>query len=209
MASNCQATSVDVESKWLGYYQWTSKSSQPWETLSKTVEFFQAEGVEPQQAVDLGCGVGKDTAFLIENGWKVVAVDGESLAQEYLFAKIPESKKDDVTFVVSTYEDFIFSQEVQIVNASYALPFCSPAHFEDVMQRITSAIAVGGRFCGHFFDPKDTWATDESMVFLDEEQINKHFKDFKIEFFNEVEKDGVSGSGPKHWHVFDIIAKKV
>jgi SAM-dependent methyltransferase len=208
MSSNVQ-TNTDVESKWLGYYQWTSKSSQPWETLSQTVELFQEEGIEPQLAVDLGCGVGKDTSFLIEKGWKVIAVDAESVAQDFLLAKVPESKRDNVSFVVSTYENFIFPNEVQIVNASYALPFCSPENFDDVMQRITSAITAGGRFCGHFFGPNDTWATDSSMVFLDKEQVEKYFKDFKIEYFKEEEKDGISGSGPKHWHVHHIIATKV
>lgn len=154
--NSLQQTTVDLESKWLGYYQWTSKSSQPWETLAKTIELFQDEQVEPQLAVDLGCGVGKDTAFLVEKGWKVIAIDAESVAQDFLFAKVPESKKDDVTFVTSTYQDFVFPHEVQIINASYALPFCSPDNFDDVMERITSAISIGGRFCGHFFGPKDT-----------------------------------------------------
>ncbi|EFB42334.1 MULTISPECIES: class I SAM-dependent methyltransferase [Parachlamydia] len=207
--NSLQQTTVDLESKWLGYYQWTSKSSQPWETLAKTIELFQDEQVEPQLAVDLGCGVGKDTAFLVEKGWKVIAIDAESVAQDFLFAKVPESKKDDVTFVTSTYQDFVFPHEVQIINASYALPFCSPDNFDDVMERITSAISIGGRFCGHFFGPKDTWAEDSSMVFLDKEQVGKYFKDFKIEYFKEEEKDGISGSGPKHWHVHHIIAKKV
>ena len=31
---------------------------------------------------------------------------------------------------------------------------------------------------------------------------------FEIESFQEEEKDGPSGSGPKHWHVFHITARK-
>lgn len=206
--NNLQQTN-DSESEWFGYYQWTSKSSEPWETLSKTVELFQDEQVEPRLAVDLGCGVGKDTVFLVKNGWKVIAVDAESVARDFLFAKVPESKKEDVTFVVSTYQNFLFPHNAQLINASYALPFCHPDHIDNVMERITSAISIGGRFCGHFFGPKDSWATDKSMVFFEKEQVGNYFKDFKIEYFKEEEKDDISGTGSKHWHLHHIIAKKV
>jgi SAM-dependent methyltransferase len=209
MDLNYQPENTYLESEWLGYYKWTNESSEPWETLYKTVEFFQEEKIEPQVALDLGCGVGTDTAFLVENGWKVIAVDAESIAQDFLFAKVPEAKRNDITFVTSTYENFIFPQEIQIINASFALPFCRPEYFEDVMLQITSSISVGGRFCGHFFGPNDTWATDTSMVFLDNEQIIEYFRDFNIEYFKEEEKDDVSGSGFKHWHIYHIIAKKI
>lgn len=209
MSSNLQAINSNSESKWLGYYQMTSKSTKPRETLAKTVDLFQNEQVKPLQAVDLGCGVGKDTSHLVQNGWKVVAVDAESIAQDFLLEKIPESKREEVTFVTSTYENFLFPHDVQVINASYALPFCSPDNFDDVMTRIKSAISLGGRFCGQFFGPKDTWGTNKAMSFHTKEQIEECFKGFKIEFFEEEEEDGMSGSGPKHWHVFHIVAQKV
>ena len=48
------------------------------------------------------------------------------------------------------------------------------------------------------------------MVFLSKEQVLELFKEsFDIIEFNEVEKDGKTGLGKiKHWHTFDIIAKK-
>ena len=47
------------------------------------------------------------------------------------------------------------------------------------------------------------------MTFLSKEQIINLFKDFDIIEFKESEKDGKTGIGKfKHWHTFDIIAKK-
>ena len=48
------------------------------------------------------------------------------------------------------------------------------------------------------------------MVFLTKEQVLILFKDtFEIIEFNEVEKDGKTGLGKiKHWHIYNIIAKK-
>ena len=48
------------------------------------------------------------------------------------------------------------------------------------------------------------------MTFLTKEQVLDLFKDFEIIEFKENEKDGKTGLGKiKHWHTFNVIAKKV
>ena len=48
------------------------------------------------------------------------------------------------------------------------------------------------------------------MVFFSKEQVLELFKkSFDIIKFDEVEKDGKTGLGKmKHWHIYNIIAKK-
>ena len=47
------------------------------------------------------------------------------------------------------------------------------------------------------------------MVFLSREQVLNLFTEFEIIDFQENERDGKTGLGKiKHWHTFDIIAKK-
>ena len=48
------------------------------------------------------------------------------------------------------------------------------------------------------------------MVFLSKKQVLDLFKDsFEIIYFNEIEKNEKTGLGKmKHWHIYDIIAKK-
>ena len=58
---------------------------------------------------------------------------------------------------------------------------------------------------------RDSWVNiTEQMVFLSKEQVLELFKDsFEIIEFNEVEKDGKTGLGKmKHWHIYNVIAKK-
>ena len=58
---------------------------------------------------------------------------------------------------------------------------------------------------------RDSWVNiKEQMVFLSKEQVLELFKDsFEIIEFNEVEKDGKTGLGKmKHWHTYNVIAKK-
>lgn len=48
------------------------------------------------------------------------------------------------------------------------------------------------------------------MVFLSKEQVLSLFENFEIIQLEENEKDGKTGLGKiKHWHTFDIIAKKI
>ena len=47
------------------------------------------------------------------------------------------------------------------------------------------------------------------MVFLSKEQVINLFNEFEIIEFQEIEKDGKTALGKiKHWHLFNIIAKK-
>lgn len=48
------------------------------------------------------------------------------------------------------------------------------------------------------------------MVFLTKEQVLDLFKNsFEIIEFSEVENDGKTGLGKmKHWHIYNIIARK-
>ena len=58
---------------------------------------------------------------------------------------------------------------------------------------------------------RDSWVNiKEQMVFLSKEQVLELFKEsFEIIEFNEVEKDGKTGLGKmKHWHIYNVIAKK-
>ncbi len=48
------------------------------------------------------------------------------------------------------------------------------------------------------------------MVFLTKEQVLELFRDlFEIIEFKEIEKDDKTGLGKiKHWHIYNVIAKK-
>jgi hypothetical protein len=55
---------------------------------------------------------------MVKNNWKVTAIDAEKTAEEFLKKKIPSEKLDQVNFVVSKYEDYLFSEKVKLINAS-------------------------------------------------------------------------------------------
>lgn len=67
-----------------------------------------------------------------------------------------------------------------------------------------------GYFIGNFFGYKDSWVNiKKDVFFMEKEDVLKLFEDFDIINFKEVERDGKTGLGKiKHWHTFEIIAKK-
>ncbi len=53
------------------------------------------------------------------------------------------------------------------------------------------------------------------MTFHTEAQVREAFAAFAVEFFHERDEDGeqsagpkAAANGPKHWHVFTVIARK-
>jgi hypothetical protein len=94
-----------------------------------------------------------------------------------------------------------------LIHAAFSLPFCPPAAFPGLWERIRGALRPGGRFVGNLFGDRDTWAsTQPDMTFFDPERARALFEDLELEVFREQEEEGDAWGEPKHWHYFDVIA---
>ena len=173
-----------------------------------TVKKFIKLNVEPGNAVELGCGAGRDTVCLIKNGWNVLAIDRENV-ESRIAAKLSEEELKQFKFLKQKFE-YIELEKNNLVVANFSLPFCNKNNFKELWNKINNSILKDGYFVGNFFGINDEWkSTKEEMTFLTKEQVIELFKDFEIIEFKEVEKDGATGIGKmKHWHIFNVIAKK-
>ena len=174
-----------------------------------TVKKFIKLNVEPGNAVELGCGVGRDTVCLIKNGWNVLAIDRENV-ESRIVAKLSEEELKQFKFSKQKFE-YIELEKNNLVVANFSLPFCNKNNFKELWNKINNSILKDGYFVGKFFGINDEWkSTKEEMTFLTKEQVIELFKDFEIIEFKEVEKDDFTGLGKmKHWHIFNVIAKKI
>ena len=159
-----------------------------------------------KDALDLGCGAGRDTRYLLEHGFMVTAVDNDPHAIKLM----EEISQDRLRIVQSSFETFDF-ETYDLVNAHFALPFLPIEHFHLVFSRIKRSLRAGGLFVGQFFGVNDEWNTPGNrMTFLTREQAEAELKDMRTEVFREEDVDShVADGTPKHWHVFHIIAQKV
>lgn len=192
------------ESKgWQEYYEKT-KERPPRPLLVKAVSLINGR----DEALDLGAAALNNTKYLLSEGFKhVTALDKERLADD-IVAELPADK---VEYVISTFEDFEFSEnEYDIVNAQYALPFNPPDTFKEVFSKIKRALKPNGIFVGQLFGVNDEWNTAEKrMSFHSKEDVAELLSDMEVVELNEEEKDEKPIVGDvKHWHVFHIIARK-
>jgi hypothetical protein len=88
------------------------------------------------------------------------------------------------------------------------LPFCHPAHFAAAWSQIRAALRPGARFAGHLFGERDTWAGDKSMSFCTLSAAYTLLDGLEIEYLHEIDEYGSSFVGPKHWHIFELIARQ-
>lgn len=181
------------------------KNARPNYTVKKFIEL----NVEPGNAIELGCGAGRDTVYLIKNNWYVLAIDRENVKSR-IEERLSIEELKQFKFLKQEFE-CIELEKNNLVVANFSLPFCNKNNFKELWNKINKSIVNEGYFVGNFFGDKDEWkSTKKEMMFLTKEQTIQLFEDFEIVEFKEVEKDDFTGLGKmKHWHIFNIIAKKI
>jgi SAM-dependent methyltransferase len=158
-------------------------------------------------AVDLGCGDGRETLALLAHSWAVVAVDGTPEAIARLRASVAPEDAARLTTIVGRFHEVEFP-DADFVYAGLSLPFCAPDEFTDAWQAVRQALRIGSVFAGHFFGPHDSWASKPDMTFQKREELDELFTGFDVQLLREQDEDGPAVSGPKHWHVFHVVATK-
>jgi SAM-dependent methyltransferase len=201
------------ERDWEAYYN-AVIGSPPRETLLTALAKFDPEpkDVNPRLAVDLGCGEGRDTVELLQRGWRVLGIDGEAEAIARLQGRPdidPDRLKQQFASQVVLFEDVTLPESIDLVNASFSLPFCSPEHFQNLWQKIVDSLKLGGRFCGQLIGARDSWAMYTSTNYHSREHVEALLQPFEIEMLEEEEHPGKTAIGEdKYWHIFHIVARK-
>lgn len=187
---------------WNRFYGFT-KDSPPWPLLLRAAALAPQEG----RALDLGAGAGRDTRYLLGQGFSVTAVDAEPGSVALLRA----IESDRLRVVRSSFQDFDFAgAPYDLISAQFALPFIPRSHFAEVFARIKAALAPGGVFAGQFFGDRDEWASaDRDMTFVTRQEAEALLSDLETIELTEEDADGHKADGsPKHWHVFHVLARK-
>ncbi|ONM50432.1 class I SAM-dependent methyltransferase [Nocardia donostiensis] len=148
--------------------------------LPNDVLVAEVAGLEPGQALDVGCGEGADACWLAEQGWQVTAVDVSQVALERA-AKI----RPDVSW---SHADLAATppprRSFDLVTAHYFPIEHEPGH--TIVRGLIDAVAPGGTllFVGHDpadfpdehehehdYDPRDFYLPGEVADLLDDEWV--------------------------------------
>ncbi|MCU9950477.1 class I SAM-dependent methyltransferase [Pseudomonas sp. PDM13] len=184
------------------YYDRT-QSAPPWPALLMAIEALGRPGT---RGIDLGCGAGRDTLEMLRRGWEVLAIDREPEAIERLLGQVSPDQLPRLQPLCARFEDCELPP-ADIVNSAFALPFCAPADFPALWQRIDDALAGGGIFCGNLFGERDDWAGPELSIFS-EDQVRQLFADWELLHFEVIDREGSTARGrTKRWHLFSVVAR--
>jgi SAM-dependent methyltransferase len=194
----------DGGADWAGYYA-SSAGREPRPLLLAACQELGAG--QDRLAIDLGCGEGTDALELLARGWLVLAVDAEPAGLALLRARIPPAAAGRIRVLCASFAEAELPC-AQLIHAGFSLPFCPPQEFPALWARIRRALAPGGVFAGQLFGTRDTWADDPDMTFHARHQAETLLDGLDILRLEETERDGHAFSGPKHWHTFDILARK-
>lgn len=116
----------------------------------KNVKYFVEEIREkPKKAIELGCGAGNDTVYLIKNNWKVLAIDREDV-EKRIRKRLKQEELERFRFQKQNFEN-VALEENNLLVANFCLPFCDKNKFEELWDKISKSILPKRIFCRKLF----------------------------------------------------------
>jgi hypothetical protein len=158
-------------------------------------------------ALDLGAGAGRETAALLDADWRVLALDGAPGAHLRIEASVPPARRDRLTVAERSFAALDGLPDAGLIYAGYALPFQRPEVFAHTWSLIRTALLPGAVLAVNLFGPRDTWASDPEITTHTPAEARDLLDGLQILALREEEREGVAVTGPKHWHVLDVLAR--
>ena len=105
--------------------------------------------IKPENAIDLGCGAGRDTIYLLKNGWRVLSIDRENTG-EIISSKLDDEERKRFRFVRQDFEN-IELENNKLLVANFSIPFCQKDCFNEFWNKTTDSILKERILCWKFF----------------------------------------------------------
>lgn len=115
------------------YYE-NTENSLPHPMVKKIINM----NIKAGNAIDLGCGAGRDTIFLIKNGWKVLSIDKEN-TRKIIDSKLNNEELEKFKFKCQNFEN-IELEKSNLIVANFSIPFCNKVYFNDLWKNISNNI---------------------------------------------------------------------
>ncbi len=183
---------------------WTSYQKRTLDNdVSNLLKYF-LDNYQVKDAIDLGCGSGNETVYMVKHGVKVTAVDRQ-LNEDFILNRLDEEEKANVSFIESDFES-VNLPKTDMIGAFFSIPFCNPKHFNELWDKIYSSLNENGYFVGQLFGDRDSWSENPNINTFTLMEVKDYLKNYEVLKLEEVEY--VRKEDNKKWHFFDIIARR-
>ncbi|MCD6639467.1 MAG: class I SAM-dependent methyltransferase [Nocardioides sp.] len=159
---------------------------------------------EGRTALELGCGIGVEARALADHGWRVHTFDRDASVVPSLEAL---AKSRPIQHTTRPLEDLTSLPASDLTLACVSLPFVDSNAFAQLWRLILTALRPGGVLAVDLFGERDDWANGPG-TFLSRAQVERLLDPLQVLSLEEQDRDGLAFAGPKHWHTFQVIARK-
>lgn len=184
----------DHDHDWGEFYCSAISKQHPSPGLLKALQLLYEETTVslPGHAIDLGCGLGRDTKRLLAEEFSVLAVD----ANEYVIDKLRASVDSKLLRTqVASFENTDWSPTT-LINAALALPYCPREHFAFVWSQILASLIPQGVLVADFFLLRPGQSRDEPMVqSFSKEELTNFLSALDVHFYQEWQNMFVDATG--------------
>ena len=123
-----------------------TKNAKPHDNVKKFIEMkLNNNG----KAIDLGCGTGRDTIYLIKNNWNVTAIDRED-TKNIIEKNLNEKELKRLKFMCQNFEN-IKLEKNDLTVSNFSIPFCRKNDFNEFWDKIVNSINTGRILHRKFF----------------------------------------------------------
>ncbi len=160
-------------------------------------------------AADLGAGALNEARYLLEQNFShVLAVDTEPLVSQKAAAigdprlEVQIKPMQDVALTENTYD---------VISAQASLFFVPTQDLTSLISHIHRALKQRGVFTGQFLGPNDSWRGLPGRYTQSESEVRELLSSFEVLSVTPDEYDRGTATSPdsiKHWHIFNVIARK-
>ncbi len=166
--------------------------------------------------LDLGCGQGRDSLFMLRNGFKVTAVDNsaEGIKKIRRAIRIKNLPKTDIRLYCEDIQKFdITKNKYTIINAYNSLQFLLPKDARKLIYKIKKALKNKGHIIISSFTTADSLYKKKSRCrcFFEPQELKKLFSDFRLVLYREktvADKGHPGCPGPHQHRIVQVIAQK-
>jgi SAM-dependent methyltransferase len=145
--------------------------------------------------LDAGCGPGRDSAYFLELGYRVTAIDASP-------AMVRAAQSLGVSANVATLQQMQFDSEFHGIWANASLLHVTKAEIEDVLGRLAQALQPGGVLLITLQEGKGARITEDGRFFLffGSEEFSKLLLRLGVWSDLDTRRDVRKGPGPAWLH---------
>lgn len=157
-------------------------------------------------AVDGGCGAGRDTAYLLQQGLVVHAFDPDPDAMKICEKRFEGESRLSLT--QASFETYDYPL-CDVFIAHNALFFCT-SDLTNVWRSMISSVKSGGIISADFLGEKDSWVTSSKhdVQAISKENIEALLSECEVLDFLETDRFGKTALGfEKHWHTYSVLVR--